>query len=160
MTGQPWLDLDYRDRQDQGLAVLPQDAAASWLTWTMLQDRAFKNLFRSPNMLEDVALTTRALERGDLKLRVRALEAERALNRVQARPVHHLQLLLLAGARAAPSARRCGISIWAPVALLGGVAGGRGHRQGLEGCSSAQQGICMHAARQPRDCQRPSLAPW
>ena len=51
--------------------------------WHVLQDRAFKNLFRSPNMLEDVALTTRALERGDLKLRVRALEAERALNRVQ-----------------------------------------------------------------------------
>ena len=70
----------------QGLALLHRDVAASWLTWGMLQDRAFKNLFRSPNMLEDVALTTRALERGDLKLRVRALEAERALNRVQVRP--------------------------------------------------------------------------
>ena len=63
----------------------------------MLQDRAFKNLFRSPNMLEDVALTTRALERGDLKLRVRALEAERALNRVQVQYLSAARLLPLAG---------------------------------------------------------------
>lgn len=47
-----------------------------------LQDRAVKNLFRGPNMIEDVASTVRQLERGDLKLRVRALEAERALSRV------------------------------------------------------------------------------
>ena len=49
----------------------------------VLQNRAFGNLFKSPNMLEDVAVITQKLERGDLKLRVRALEAERALGRVQ-----------------------------------------------------------------------------
>jgi len=50
---------------------------------TMLQNRAVKNLFRQPNMGEDVRGTLNKLERGDLKLRVRALEAERALARVQ-----------------------------------------------------------------------------
>ena len=49
----------------------------------MLQNRAVKNLFRSPNMIEDVRGTLNKLEKGDLKLRVRALEAERALARVQ-----------------------------------------------------------------------------
>ncbi|GAB4813023.1 hypothetical protein N2152v2_000069 [Parachlorella kessleri] len=48
-----------------------------------LQNRAVKNLFKGPNYIEDVATTVTKLERGDLKLRVRALEAERALNRVQ-----------------------------------------------------------------------------
>ena len=48
-----------------------------------MQNRAVKNLFRSPNMIEDVRGTLNKLERGDLKLRVRALEAERALARVQ-----------------------------------------------------------------------------
>lgn len=48
-----------------------------------LQNRAVKNLFRQPNMIEDVRGTLNKLERGDLKLRVRALEAERALARVQ-----------------------------------------------------------------------------
>mmetsp|Transcript_1238 Transcript_1238/g.3679 ORF Transcript_1238/g.3679 Transcript_1238/m.3679 type:complete len:832 (+) Transcript_1238:121-2616(+) len=49
-----------------------------------LQNRAVKNLFTGPNMIEDVAGTMKKLESGDLKLRVRALEAERALGRVQA----------------------------------------------------------------------------
>ncbi len=44
------------------------------------------NLFRGPNMIEDVAGTMRRLEDGDLKLRVRALDAERALTRVLVRP--------------------------------------------------------------------------
>lgn len=49
-----------------------------------LQNRAVKNLFTGPNMIEDVAVTMNQLQSGDLKLRVRALEAERALDRVQA----------------------------------------------------------------------------
>jgi hypothetical protein len=48
------------------------------------QNRAVLNLFRGPNQIEEVAATLQRLERGDLKLRVRALEAERALTRVQA----------------------------------------------------------------------------
>ncbi len=48
-----------------------------------VQNRAVRNLFTAPNMIEDVALTMRQLKGGDLKLRVRALEAERALDRVQ-----------------------------------------------------------------------------
>ena len=49
----------------------------------VVQNRAVRNLFVSPNRIEDVALTMQRLERGDLKLRVRALEAERGLARVQ-----------------------------------------------------------------------------
>ena len=43
------------------------------------------NLFRGPNLIEDVAVTMRRLEQGDLKLRVRALDSERALMRVLVR---------------------------------------------------------------------------
>ncbi len=43
------------------------------------------NLFKGPNMIEDVASTMRRLEDGDLKLRVRALDSERALTRVLVR---------------------------------------------------------------------------
>jgi len=46
------------------------------------QNRAVGNLFKSPNMIEDVANFTTKLERGEVKLRVRALEAERAIERV------------------------------------------------------------------------------
>ena len=49
------------------------------------QNRAVVNLFRGPNMIEDVATTMRRLEEGDLKLRVRALDSERALTRVMVR---------------------------------------------------------------------------
>ncbi len=48
------------------------------------QNRAVANLFKGPNKIEEVAALLTKLERGDLKLRVRALEAERALVRVQA----------------------------------------------------------------------------
>ena len=47
-----------------------------------LQNRAAVNLFRGPNLIEDTYNTIQQLERGDLKLRVRSLEAERALSRV------------------------------------------------------------------------------
>ena len=46
------------------------------------QNLAFKNLFRNPNRIERVENTLLALERGDLKLRVRALEAERQIDRM------------------------------------------------------------------------------
>ncbi|KAJ9507487.1 hypothetical protein QJQ45_006489 [Haematococcus lacustris] len=48
-----------------------------------LQNRAVSNLFTNPNKIEDISALLGKLERGDLKLRVRALEAERALSRVQ-----------------------------------------------------------------------------
>lgn len=47
-----------------------------------LQNRAVGNLFKGPNMIEDTYETLQQIERGDVKLRVRALEAERALGRV------------------------------------------------------------------------------
>ncbi len=38
------------------------------------QNRAVVNLFKGPNNIEEIASTITRLERGDLKLRVRALE--------------------------------------------------------------------------------------
>lgn len=48
------------------------------------QNRAVVNLFKGPNNIDDIATVVSRLERGELKLRVRALEAERALTRVEA----------------------------------------------------------------------------
>lgn len=48
-----------------------------------LQNRAVANLFKGPNMIEEMNDIMYRLERGDLKLRVRALETERALGRVE-----------------------------------------------------------------------------
>ncbi len=57
------------------------------------------NLFRGPNMIEDVAVTMRRLEDGDLKLRVRALDAERALTRVLVSAHCLLVFLIVPGSR-------------------------------------------------------------
>ena len=57
-----------------------------------------RNLFTGPNMIEDVAVAMRKLERGELKPRVRALEAERALSRVQAR-LQHARMFMSKGSR-------------------------------------------------------------
>ena len=46
------------------------------------QNRAVANLFKGPNMIEDMSKTIKGMEQGDIKVRVRALEAERALQRV------------------------------------------------------------------------------
>ncbi|CAN0912071.1 Protein ACTIVITY OF BC1 COMPLEX KINASE 8, chloroplastic [Linum grandiflorum] len=48
------------------------------------QSRAFFNLFRQADRVEKLAETIQRLEQGDLKLRVRTLEAERAFQRVAA----------------------------------------------------------------------------
>eukprot|EP00803_Ostreobium_quekettii_P010627 evm.model.scf_2271.1 EVM.evm.TU.scf_2271.1 scf_2271:9698-15573(+) len=48
-----------------------------------LQARAVVNLFQNPNRIQHIAEVLERLERGDVKLRVRAVEAERALVRVE-----------------------------------------------------------------------------
>ncbi|WRX10526.1 ABC1 atypical kinase-like domain - like 2 [Theobroma cacao] len=48
------------------------------------QSRAFYNLFRQADRVEKLAETIQRLEQGDLKLRVRTLESERAFQRVAA----------------------------------------------------------------------------
>jgi len=47
-----------------------------------LQSRAFVNLFKSSSRVEEISSVVSRLQNGDIKLRVRALEAERALNRM------------------------------------------------------------------------------
>jgi predicted unusual protein kinase regulating ubiquinone biosynthesis (AarF/ABC1/UbiB family) len=46
------------------------------------QNKAIVNLFKGPDAIEEIAEVVRAIERGKLKIRVRALEAERAIERV------------------------------------------------------------------------------
>ena len=45
-------------------------------------NKAIINLFKGPDAIEEIAEIVRDIERGKLKIRVRALEAERALERV------------------------------------------------------------------------------
>ncbi|RLN07263.1 hypothetical protein C2845_PM11G08920 [Panicum miliaceum] len=57
-----------------------EDAKKRWER----QSRAFYNLFRQPDRVEKLAQIIERLEQGDLKLRVRTLESERAFQRVAA----------------------------------------------------------------------------
>merc|ERR1719424_849179 len=70
---------------DNPSALPPQVVTAQreWLKRADAQTRAVVNLFKAPDAIESIADIIRRIERGRLKIRVRALEAERALERVQ-----------------------------------------------------------------------------
>ncbi|CAN6252048.1 unnamed protein product [Urochloa humidicola] len=63
---------------EAGVEVAIKDAKKRWER----QSRAFYNLFRQPDRVEKLAEIIERLEQGDLKLRVRTLESERAFQRV------------------------------------------------------------------------------
>ncbi|TVU29563.1 hypothetical protein EJB05_21135 [Eragrostis curvula] len=65
---------------EAGVEVVVKDAKKRWER----QSRAFYNLFRQPDRVEKLAQIIERLEQGDLKLRVRTLESERAFQRVAA----------------------------------------------------------------------------
>ncbi|CAN6273187.1 unnamed protein product [Urochloa humidicola] len=65
---------------EAGVEVAIKDAKKRWER----QSRAFYNLFRQPDRVEKLAEIIERLEQGDLKLRVRTLESERAFQRVAA----------------------------------------------------------------------------
>ena len=62
----------------------PQVVAAQrkWQRRADAQTKALVNLFKGPDAIEEIYDIVKAIERGKLKIRVRALEAERALERV------------------------------------------------------------------------------
>ncbi|KAG6773605.1 hypothetical protein POTOM_020895 [Populus tomentosa] len=66
--------------REAGVEVLLKDFRKRWDR----QSRAFHNLFRQADRVQKLAETIQRLEQGDLKLRVRTLEAERAFQRVAA----------------------------------------------------------------------------
>ncbi|KAF9681952.1 hypothetical protein SADUNF_Sadunf05G0056800 [Salix dunnii] len=66
--------------REAGVEVLLKDIKKRWDR----QSRAFHNLFRQADRVQKLAETIQRLEQGDLKLRVRTLEAERAFQRVAA----------------------------------------------------------------------------
>uniref|UniRef100_A0A061RFL6 Abc-1-like kinase n=1 Tax=Tetraselmis sp. GSL018 TaxID=582737 RepID=A0A061RFL6_9CHLO len=61
-----------------------QRLRADFLKRAKNQNRAVVNLFKGPNQIEYVSDTMMRMENGQLKIRVRALEAERALTRLEA----------------------------------------------------------------------------
>lgn len=66
--------------REAGVEVILKDFRKRWDR----QARAFYNLFRQADRVEKLAEIIQRLEKGDLKLRVRALESERAFQRVAA----------------------------------------------------------------------------
>ncbi|XWS29470.1 hypothetical protein CRYUN_Cryun24cG0032000 [Craigia yunnanensis] len=66
--------------REAGVEVVLKDFRKRWDR----QSRAFYNLFRQADRVEKLAETIQRLEQGDLKLRVRTLECERAFQRVAA----------------------------------------------------------------------------
>ncbi|CAA2981550.1 uncharacterized aarF domain-containing kinase At1g79600, chloroplastic [Olea europaea subsp. europaea] len=66
--------------REAGFEVVVKDFRRRWDR----QSRAFYNLFRQADRVEKLAEIIQRLEQGDLKLRVRALESERAFQRVAA----------------------------------------------------------------------------
>ncbi|KAJ0975198.1 hypothetical protein J5N97_017163 [Dioscorea zingiberensis] len=66
--------------REAGFEVFVKDLRKRWER----QSRAFYNLFRQADRVEKLAETIQRLEQGDLKLRVRTLESERAFQRVAA----------------------------------------------------------------------------
>uniref|UniRef100_A0A2P2MB51 Uncharacterized protein n=1 Tax=Rhizophora mucronata TaxID=61149 RepID=A0A2P2MB51_RHIMU len=66
--------------REAGVEVLLKDLQRRWDR----QSRAFYNLFRQADRVEKLAEIIQQLEQGDLKLRVRTLESERAFQRVAA----------------------------------------------------------------------------
>lgn len=66
--------------REAGIEVLVKDFRQRWER----QARAFSNLFRQADRVEKLAEVIERLEQGDLKLRVRTLESERAFKRVAA----------------------------------------------------------------------------
>ncbi|KAJ8769657.1 hypothetical protein K2173_005260 [Erythroxylum novogranatense] len=66
--------------REAGVEVLMKDLQKRWDR----QSRAFYNLFRQADRVEKLAEVIQRLEQGDLKLRVRTLESERAFQRVAA----------------------------------------------------------------------------
>ncbi|KAL7230817.1 hypothetical protein ACSBR2_009159 [Camellia fascicularis] len=66
--------------REAGVEVIVKDFRKRWDR----QSRAFYNLFRQADRVERLAEVVQRLEQGDLKLRVRALESERAFQRVAA----------------------------------------------------------------------------
>ncbi|GAB2231974.1 hypothetical protein Drorol1_Dr00010993 [Drosera rotundifolia] len=66
--------------REVGVEVIIKDFRRRWDR----QSRAFYNLFRQADRMEKLSQIMERLEKGDLKLRVRTLESERAFQRIAA----------------------------------------------------------------------------